>query len=123
MHAQLDFMGFLGLISLAGIILNHGIIMMDLLNREIRYKIGPIHAILHTARKRLRPILITTITTISCLIPLLINGGELWYAMCTIIIFGLAFGTIITLFILPIMYTYFYRVPTRKRHKPKDATL
>ena len=70
----------------------------------------PQQAILESAQKRLRPILLTTCTTIGGMIPLWLGGGAMWEPMAISIIFGLAFATMLTLGVVPILYSLFFRV-------------
>ena len=62
------------------------------------------------AQRRLRPILLTTATTVGGLLPLWLGGGAMWEAMAVAIIFGLLFATALTLGVVPILYSLFYRV-------------
>ena len=67
-------------------------------------------AIIEASQRRLRPILLTTLTTIGGLIPLWLGGGPMWEPMAISIIFGLAFATALTLGVVPVLYTLFFRV-------------
>jgi multidrug efflux pump subunit AcrB len=58
---------------------------------------------------RMRAILMTTLTTILGLIPMMLFGGYLWYPMSVVIIFGLAIGTILTLGFVPVLYVIFFK--------------
>ena len=58
---------------------------------------------------RLRPIMMTTLTTILGLVPLAISGGEFWYSMSIVMIFGMAVGTFLTLGVVPVLYSLFFR--------------
>ncbi|NCC53097.1 MAG: efflux RND transporter permease subunit [Spartobacteria bacterium] len=105
------FMAFLGMISLMGIIVNNAIMMIDRI--EIERELGQTmqDAVTVAAQKRARPILMTAITTIVGLVPLSLQGGPMWRPMANTIIFGLAFATVLTLLLCPILYSYFFRVP------------
>ena len=67
-------------------------------------------AVVEAAQRRLRPILLTTGTTIGGLVPLYLGGGPMWEPMAVTIMFGLLFATILTLGLVPILYSLFYRV-------------
>ena len=67
-------------------------------------------AVVEAAQRRLRPILLTTATTIGGLIPLYLGGGPMWEPMAIAIMFGLALSTVLTLGFVPLMYTLLYRV-------------
>lgn len=103
------FMAFLGMISLMGIIVNNAIMIIDRI--EIERSSGQTlqDAIVVAAQKRFRPILMTAITTIVGLMPLSIQGGPMWEPMANTIIFGLAFATVLTLALCPVLYSLFFR--------------
>jgi multidrug efflux pump subunit AcrB len=114
MRGAMGFMAFLGLISLAGIVINNAIVLLDRIQIEIKENgLAPQRAVIESAQKRLRPILLTTGTTIGGLIPLYLGGGPMWESMCIAIMFGLAFATVLTLGVVPILYSLFYRVSFR----------
>lgn len=105
------FFAFLGIISLAGIIINNAIVLIDRIDIEQNeFGRSPWEAILAACQQRLRPILLTTFTTTLGLIPLYLGGGLMWEPMAIGIIVGLLFGTIITLLFVPILYRLLYRV-------------
>jgi multidrug efflux pump subunit AcrB len=105
------FMPFLGIISLAGIVINNAIVLIDRIQIEMNeFKRTPGDAIVAAAQQRFRPIMLTTATTTLGLIPLWIGGGVIWEPMAITIIFGLLFATILTLLVVPVMYRLFFRV-------------
>jgi len=108
-QAPFGFMAFLGMISLMGIIVNNAIMMIDRIEIEKEQGQPLPDAIVIAAQKRLRPILMTAITTIVGLIPLSLQGGEMWRPMANTIIFGLAFATVLTLVLCPVLYSLFFR--------------
>ncbi|MDH3252940.1 MAG: efflux RND transporter permease subunit, partial [Ignavibacteria bacterium] len=110
----LGFMAFLGVISLAGIVINNAIVLIDRIRIEIDNGLSPAHAILESSQRRLRPILLTTATTVGGLIPLWLGGGPLFEAMAVAILFGLIFATVLTLGIVPVLYSVFFRVSVRE---------
>lgn len=104
-------MTYLGIISLVGIVINNAIILIERIDYELEVtKLSPQDAIIEAAQRRIRPILLTTMTTIGGLIPLWMSGGPLWEPMAIAIIFGLSFSTILTLGVLPIFYSIIFRV-------------
>lgn len=107
------FFAFLGIISLAGIIINNAIVLIDRMEIE-QEEFGrrPWEAIIAASLQRFRPILLTTFTTTLGLIPLYLGGGAMWEPMAIGIIVGLLFGTVITLLFVPVMYKLLYRVKT-----------
>ena len=115
-NSYFGFMTYLGIISLIGIVINNAIILIERIDYELEVtKLSPQDAIIEATQRRLRPILLTTMTTIGGLIPLWISGGPLWEPMAIAIIFGLAFSTVLTLGVLPIFYAIIFKV-----RYPKD---
>jgi multidrug efflux pump subunit AcrB len=107
----LGFMAILGVVSLSGIVINNAIVMIDRIKIEIvQNDLSPAEAIIEAAQRRIRPILLTTATTIGGLIPLWLGGGAMFRSMAVAIIFGLLFATIFTLGFVPLMYRIFFRV-------------
>jgi len=105
------FMAFLGVISLAGIVINNAIVLLDRIRiEEEELKKEPARAIVDAACQRFRPILLTTATTSLGLLPLWLGGGIMWEPMAISILFGLLFSTVLTLVFVPVMYSKFYGV-------------
>lgn len=104
------FMAFLGVISLAGIVINNAIVLLDRIQIEIDdFKRTPYEAIVEAAQQRFRPILLTTFTTTLGLIPLYLGGGEMWEPMAISIMIGLLFATVITLLFVPVLYKLLFK--------------
>jgi len=102
-----SFMVFLGLVSLAGIGVNDAIVLMDKTKRNIEEKqMSAVEAVSDAGDTRLQPILLTTVTTIMGVIPL-IYANEFWVGLSISIIFGLAFATVIQLFVIPMLFVKF----------------
>ncbi|MGH1405484.1 MAG: efflux RND transporter permease subunit [Rhodomicrobiaceae bacterium] len=110
-----------GVVALAGIVVNNSIVLIDTYNRLMELGISPIDASLRAAAQRLRPVLLTTITTICGLLPMAlqinldffdhsVQFGSItsiwWVQLSTAIIFGLGFATIITLILTPVMLAF-----------------
>ncbi len=108
-QAPFGFMAMLGMISLMGIIVNNAIMMIDRIEIERETGRSLEDAIVGSAMQRMRPILMTATTTIVGLIPLSLQGGEFWRPMANCIIFGLAFATVLTLVLCPVLYALFFR--------------
>ena len=108
--APFDFFAILGLLSLAGIIINNGIVLIDRIDVERKQGSDPYSAIVEATVSRFRPICMTTITTILGVMPLIISHDPVFYSMAIIIGSGLAFGTVLTLGAVPILYAVFFRV-------------
>ncbi len=98
---------FIGLILLVGIVVNNAIVMIDLINQFRARGTGKIQAILEGGKSRLRPILMTTLTTALGLLPLALgfgDGAELRAPMAITVIAGLIVSTLLTLVVIPTMY-------------------
>lgn len=104
-------MTFLGVVSLAGIVINNGIVLIERIDREARDGMRPQQAILEAGRRRLRPVAMSTLTTSGGLVPLWLGGGLLWAPMAIAIIFGLLVASVLTLCIVPVLYSLLMRVP------------
>ncbi|MDA1024581.1 MAG: efflux RND transporter permease subunit, partial [bacterium] len=98
----LSFPGMIGVVALSGIVVNNGIILIDRFNQLRKEGIETQPAVIDAAVSRLRPILLTTITTVAGLLPLVISQPS-WAPLGFAIIFGLLFSTILTLFVVPIL--------------------
>ena len=96
----LSFFAILGMISLAGIIINNAIVLIDQIDID-RQTLDLREAVVSAAKKRVTPILLTSLTTIFGLLPMAIAGGALFEPMATLMIGGLAFSSVITLFFVP----------------------
>ncbi|MEO1074520.1 MAG: efflux RND transporter permease subunit [Bacteroidota bacterium] len=105
------FMALLGVIALAGIVINNAIVLLDRIQIEIdEHGHPPARAIVESAQRRLRPILLTTATTAGGLLPLWLGGGPLFESMAVAILFGLLFATVLTLGVVPALYALLFRV-------------
>eukprot|EP00903_Cladosiphon_okamuranus_P004380 g4378.t1 len=105
------FMPFLGVISLSGIVINNAIVLLDRMDVELARNGRSIQdAVVVACLARFRPILLATFTTVLGMIPLYLSGGEMWEGMAVCIMFGLLFGTLITLLLVPSVYSALYRV-------------
>jgi multidrug efflux pump subunit AcrB len=111
MRSYFGFMTLLGVVSLAGIVINNGIVLIDRIDIEQSENgLSPPHAVIQAAQQRFRPIILTTATTIASLIPLYTGGEAMWQPLAVAIMFGLAFSTMLTLGFVPLMYSLFYKV-------------
>ena len=110
MQAPFGFMVTLGLYSLAGIIINNAIVLIDRIKIEIASGKSDYQAVVDACLTRLRPIAMTTITTVMGLLPLIIGRDPLFYGMANVIAFGLGIGTILTLAVVPALYCGFYKI-------------
>jgi multidrug efflux pump subunit AcrB len=109
-RAPFDFFGILGLLSLAGIIINNGIVLIDRIDVERNAGREPYDAVVEATVSRFRPICMTTITTLLGVMPLIISHDAVFYSMALIIGSGLVFGTVLTLGVVPVLYAVLFRV-------------
>ncbi len=108
--STLNMMSFVGLIMLVGIVVKNGIVMVDYINLNRERGMGIIHAVVTGGKSRLRPVLMTTLTTILGMVPMAISnsqGSEMWKSMAITVIGGLTVSTILTLVIVPTIYAIF----------------
>ncbi len=114
-RSYFGFITLLGIVALSGVVINNAIVLIDRIQTEIE-ELGrtPAEAILEAATRRLRPILLTTATTVLGLIPLWIGGGSMFRPMAITIIFGLLFATVLTLGLVPVLYSLLFRVDVRE---------
>lgn len=118
--SPLGIMGFIGLIMLVGIVVKNGIVLVDYINLNRERGMSIITAVVHAAKSRLRPVLMTTFTTILAMIPLAIGtgqGSELWQQLGLTIIGGMTFSTIVTLILVPALYSIFGGNGVKRRRR------
>jgi multidrug efflux pump subunit AcrB len=119
MNSVFGFMVILGLLSLAGIIINNGIVLIDRIEIERNDGLEPYDAIVAACLARLQPILMTTVTTILGLLTLILSVDPLFYGMAVAIAFGLGIATIFTLGFVPVLYAMLFRVKNPSRSIPE----
>lgn len=113
MGQDLSFTAFLGIIALAGVIINHGILLLDDLNhrKEASPDKAPKEVVLESAESRVRAVLLTTTTTVVGMIPLTLVSA-MWAPLAFTIAFGLVYGTLLTLVLIPLLS---YRYESKQR--------
>lgn len=126
---NLNVMSMIGGIMLIGIVVKNGIVLIDYitLNRERGMSITK--SVLHAGKSRMRPVLMTSLTTILGMVPMAVGtgeGAEMWRPMGVAVIGGLTFSTILTLLFVPTLYTIFafngVRRQRRKLQKAKEMS-
>lgn len=106
-NTSLSLMALIAIVMLVGIVVKNGIVMVDFTNLLRERGVGMYDAVYAAGKSRLRPVLMTSLTTILGMLPLAIglgNGAELWQPMGIAIIGGLTFSTILTLVAVPVLY-------------------
>ena len=112
MNRPFGFMALLGLLSLSGMLLKNGIVLLDQINTELHSGKDPYKAVIDSGVSRVRPVSMAAITTILGMLPLLADA--FFESMAVTIMFGLGFATILTLIVVPVLYTMFYGI----KHRP-----
>jgi multidrug efflux pump subunit AcrB len=101
------FMAFLGVASLAGLIISHVIVLFDFID-EMRQRGEPLRkAVVDAGLARLRPVVVTVLACVGGLVPLALSGGPLWEPMCYVQIMGMLVATLVTLVLVPVLYVIF----------------
>jgi multidrug efflux pump subunit AcrB len=98
-----SFTAFIGIVALAGIVVNDAIVLIDKINKNIAYGMGFIDAVIDGGISRVQPIFLTTLTTIAGIAPLIFTD-ELWRGLGVTLVSGLATATVLTLYMVPVMY-------------------
>lgn len=104
----LEFMAILGLLSLSGLLIKNGIVLVDQMDLEIRDGKPRFDAVVDSAASRVRPVMMGSLTTVLGVIPLF--GDAFFKSMAVVMVFGLSFATILTLVVVPALYTVFFKV-------------
>ena len=112
-QSYFGFMTLLGIISLAGIVINNAIVLLERIQAELDRGLAIIEAIVESCLQRARPILLTTATTVLGLIPLYLGGGAMWEPMAISIMAGLLISTMFTLGVIPVVYLALYSFKAR----------
>ena len=104
MGSPFGFMGFLGVVSLVGVIVSHIIVLFDFIEEKHAEGEPFEQAVLDAGIMRLRPVMITVGATVIALFPLAAHGGPLWEPLCYAQIGGLTAATFVTLLLVPVFY-------------------
>jgi len=118
--ATFNVMTFVGVIMLVGIVVKNGIVMVDYINLNRERGMGIIRSVVAGGKSRLRPVLMTSLTAILGMLPLAISrgqGSEMWKPMAVTVIGGLTVSTMLTLVVVPTLYTLFAASGVKRQHK------
>ena len=113
---DLSVVSMIGFVMLCGIVVNNGIVLVDYVNQLRIGGMSKKEALVEAGKTRMRPILMTAITTIIGLVSMALGigeGTEMMQPVAIVCIFGLLYATIMTLFIVPVMYDLFNKKPIR----------
>jgi multidrug efflux pump subunit AcrB len=109
-NVPFGFMALLGFLSLSGMLVKNGIVLLDQIRLELSEGRPAFEAVFHSAVSRVRPVSMAAITTILGMIPLV--ADDFFASMAVVIMFGLGFATVLTLLFLPLLYCSVYRIKT-----------
>ncbi|PRY01216.1 CzcA family heavy metal efflux pump/hydrophobe/amphiphile efflux-1 (HAE1) family protein [Pontibacter ummariensis] len=116
-NTKLSVIAFIGGIILVGIVVKNAIVLVDFIQLLRGRGLSLFDAIVESGASRLRPVLMTTLTTLLAMFPLAVSqgeGSETWKPMAVAVIGGLTFSTLITLVLVPVLYAFFHR---KRKHK------
>ena len=110
--SEVSVIAMIGFVMLSGIIVNNGIVLVDYINQLRAAGVEKYEAIVEAGRTRLRPILMTALTTVLGLVPMVVSsvsGSDMMRPMSIVTIGGLIYGTLLTLFVVPCIYAILNR--------------
>ena len=113
-----NLMSFIGVVALMGIVVNDAIVLVDCIKDNRKKGFSLRNSVIRAGQIRLRPVILTSATTILGLLPLTLNfsgGGYFWQPLCIAIIFGILFATLLTLIVIPLAYFELYRRGTMRQ--------
>lgn len=102
------FLALLGFLSLSGMLIKNAVILIDQIDAEIAAGKEPYIAVLDSSVSRIRPVLMAAMSTVLGMLPLVLD--RFWASMAVTICFGLTFATVLTLIVVPVLYTLFFRI-------------
>lgn len=117
-QTPLSFLGVMGIVSLTGIVVRNAVVLIDFVEtRRLSGNMDVIEAIVDSGYTRIKPILLTSLTSIVALIPVAVSGDPLFEALAITIIAGLAFSSLFTLVMIPSLYLVYYKLIGHKAER------
>jgi len=116
----LSVMAFVGYIMLVGLVVNNAIVMIDFIIQLRKEGMGREKAIILASSERLRPILMTSLATILALLPMAFStdpSNQMMAPMGIVVVFGLAFASVITLILIPVVYILLDNITVRRNNR------
>lgn len=110
-QTPISFLAVMGMVSLTGIVVRNSVVLIEFMEQGLRNGMPVKEAVVEAGRTRIRPILLTALTSIVALIPVAVSGDALFTPLAITIISGILFSVILTLIIVPMMYLAFKKVP------------
>ena len=128
MDLDLTLFSFFGLVALTGVVVNDSIVLVDFINHRVRAGVPIDEALIDAGRRRFRPVLLTSVTTVAGLLPILLETSfqaQVLIPMATSLSFGLLLSTVLVLVMLPACYRIYhdwfpYQVPPGGEHDERD---
>ncbi|MCG8527954.1 MAG: efflux RND transporter permease subunit [Opitutales bacterium] len=111
----MEFMAILGLLSLSGLLIKNAIVLVDQIDFEIKENKPRFDAVIDSAASRIRPVMMGTVTTVLGVIPLFFDA--FFKSMSVVMVFGLTFATILTLIIVPVLYSILFNISAKETAK------
>jgi multidrug efflux pump subunit AcrB len=118
-HQPFGFMSMLGVFALVGIVVNNAIVLLEVVESRLREGAGLDQALTDAVERRIRPILLTTATTVAGLLPLALSSSTLWPPLASAMISGLLASTLLTLVVVPAMYRVLF---AREAYQPRRSS-
>lgn len=118
----LGFMSMMGAVSLAGIVIRNGLVLIDFIEQRLKQGVPVDQAVQQAGKERFRPILLTSLTTAVGLLPIAFGNNPLFQPLGIAIVSGLMFSTLLTLLVVPALYMIKYKAGSRRKKKPAPAS-
>ncbi|MCA1062608.1 efflux RND transporter permease subunit (plasmid) [Cytobacillus spongiae] len=113
-QTPISFLAVMGMVSLTGIVVRNSVVLIEFIEQGLKNGMNVKEAVVESGRTRIRPILLTALTSIVALIPVAVSGDALFTPLAVTIISGILFSAILTLIIVPMLYLVFHRFRRRK---------
>lgn len=123
LNTPVSFMGILGLMALAGIVVRNGIVLLEFIEDARREGMELEEAVIEATRARFRPILLTSVTAMVGLTPIALIGELLFKPLAYTIIFGLMYSTLLTMFVVPSLYLVIAKSKLQRKTRKTNLTL
>ncbi|MGD6843460.1 efflux RND transporter permease subunit [Bacillus infantis] len=114
-QTPISFLAVMGMVSLTGIVVRNSVVLIEFMEQGLREGMAIKDAVVEAGRVRLRPILLTALTSIVALIPVAVSGDALFTPLAITIISGILFSVILTVIIVPMLYLGFKKVPDESK--------
>lgn len=113
----LSFLAVLGIVSLSGIVVRNSVILIEFIEQNKQRYSSTVEGVIEAGRARMRPIVLTSLTSIAALTPIIFTGDVLFKPLAISIVFGLMFSTVLTLILVPVFYLILDRLRSKWRAK------